>query len=463
MISRWFNSSGAIQAEANLSKGILSASRPAAASKIQGQPRPLSLKKNFAWTFLGNVIYGACQWGILVFLAKIGSPEMVGQFALGLAVCIPVLMFTNLNLRNVQATDVKGEFLFGQYLGLRLLTTGLAVLAISGITLASGYSRETKLVILAVGVAKALESVIDALYGLLQQHERMNRIASSMIIRSLLYLLGLGLGVYLTGNILWGMAGFAAAGALTLVFCDFRHGAQVINDSSPQAAPKLSLAEAMRPRWEMSAVKKLIRLSLPLGLSMMLMSLTHNIPRYFIEHYLGVRELGIFAAITQLMVAGNTVVAALGSSASPRLARYFALGEHQNFRGLVLKLVGIGVFLGVAGFLVTWVAGYQILAIFYRPEYARNADVFQQVMLAAGLFYIGSFLGYAVTATRAFDSFVIPYLCGTLISLAAAWLLIPAFGLIGAAYALNANALAICVMLLFILKKAEKQSGAAGR
>jgi O-antigen/teichoic acid export membrane protein len=116
----------------------------------------------------------------------------------------------------------------------------------------------------------------------------------------------------------------------------------------------------------------------------------------------------------------------------------------------------------VAGFLVSWVAGYQILALFYRPEYARNTAVFQQVMLAAGLFYIGSFLGYAVTATRAFDSFVIPYACGALVSLAAAWLLIPAFGLIGAAYALSANGLAICAMTWFILKKTGKKSAAAG-
>jgi hypothetical protein len=46
----------------------------------------LSLRKNFSWTFVGNVVYAACQWGILVALAKLGTPEMVGQFTLGLAV-----------------------------------------------------------------------------------------------------------------------------------------------------------------------------------------------------------------------------------------------------------------------------------------------------------------------------------------------------------------------------------------
>ena len=38
-----------------------------------------SLRWNFSWTFVGNIIYSGCQWGMLVVLAKVGNPEMVGQ------------------------------------------------------------------------------------------------------------------------------------------------------------------------------------------------------------------------------------------------------------------------------------------------------------------------------------------------------------------------------------------------
>ena len=30
----------------------------------------LSLRVNFAWTLAGTVVYAACQWGVLVVLAK---------------------------------------------------------------------------------------------------------------------------------------------------------------------------------------------------------------------------------------------------------------------------------------------------------------------------------------------------------------------------------------------------------
>ncbi len=92
----------------------------------------LSLKTNFSWTLAGNVIYAGCQWGMLVILAKLGSPEMVGRFALGLAITAPVIMFTNLQLRSIQATDARGEYLFGNYFGLRLFATAIALLIIGG-------------------------------------------------------------------------------------------------------------------------------------------------------------------------------------------------------------------------------------------------------------------------------------------------------------------------------------------
>ena len=52
-------------------------------------------------------------------LAKLGTPEMVGQFTLGLAITTPLIMFTNLQLRAVQATDASRQYKFGDYFALR--------------------------------------------------------------------------------------------------------------------------------------------------------------------------------------------------------------------------------------------------------------------------------------------------------------------------------------------------------
>lgn len=419
----------------------------------QMQLKPLTLRRNFSWTFVGNVVYAACHWGVLVVLAKLGSPEMVGQFTLGLAVTAPVLMFTNLQLRVIQATDAKHQYAFGDYLGLRLVSTALALLVIAGIT--TGYRWETSVVILIVGVAKALESISDVFYGLFQQHELMERIAVSMMIKGPLSLLLLGIGVYLTGSVAWGVVGLAVAWALVLVGYDMRSGALILNIlPNLQGIP---VNQTKQPGARGQLQLGLVWLALPLGLVMMLISLNTNIPRYFIERHLGERELGVFAAMAYLMVVGSMVVNALGESASPRLAKYYAAGNSTAFRTLLLKLLGIGVLLGGAGTLVALVAGQEILTLVYRPEYAEHADLLVWLMVAAGIGYVSSFLGYGMTAARYFRIQMPVCALVTSTSAVACFWLIPLMGLLGAAIALIMAAIVQASISLAVIFQALQQ------
>ncbi|MBE0449009.1 MAG: oligosaccharide flippase family protein [Actinobacteria bacterium] len=398
----------------------------------------LSLRRNFSWTLAGNVVYAGCQWAMLVILAKLGSPVMVGQFALGLAITAPVVMFSNLQLRVVQATDARYEYLFSDYLGLRIITTVLALIVIMGIALVAGYRWETAIVIVVVGLAKAFESISDVFYGFLQQNERMDRIAKSMMIKGPLSLVALGIGIYLTGSVLWGVVGLAIAWALILIGYDVHSGTfimQTITQAPRIIKNRVEGLATLRPRLEMGTLRKLALVAMPLGFVMMLISLNTNIPRYFIEHYFGERELGIFAAMAYLMVAGNTVVSALGQSATPRLAKYYTSGNSAAFRVLLLKLFGIGTLLGVVGVLVALLAGREILTLLYRPAYADHTDVFIWLMIAAGLSYISLFSGSGMTAARHFRIQFPLQLFVVIVMVGASMILIPSYGMLGAAWA----------------------------
>ncbi|MGH8000074.1 MAG: lipopolysaccharide biosynthesis protein [Brasilonema sp.] len=419
------------------------------------QNKSLTLQHNFSWTFVGNIVYAACQWGMLVVIAKLGSPEIVGQFTLGLAVTAPVLMLTNLQLRDVQVTDVKHQYLFGDYLGLRIVSTVLALLMIVVIILTAGYRWQTSLIILLVGLAKGFESISDVFYGLLQKHERMDRVAMSMMIKGPLSLLLLGISVYISGSVVWGVLGLAVAWALVLFGYDIRSGAIMLKHSQEtphsEEPGMQNMTDVLQPRWEFKTLTKLIWLALPLGIVMMLISLNTNIPRYFIEQHLGDRELGIFAAIAYLMVAGNMVVTALGRSATPRLAKYYAAGNGVAFRTLLLKLVGIAAVLGGTVVLVAFVAGERILTILYQPEYAQHKDLFVWLMVAAAINYISSFLGDGMSAARYFRIQIPLFVLVTsTLAIACLWLL-PIYGLRGAAIALIVAAIVQAAMSVGVI------------
>ncbi|MEG4086689.1 oligosaccharide flippase family protein [Microcoleus sp. POL10_C6] len=439
------------------------------------QLKPLTLRRNFSWTFTGNLVYAASQWGMLVVLAKLGSPEMVGKFTLGLAVTAPVFMLTNLQLRSIQATDARKEYLFSDYLSLRLIGTALAFLIIFVITISSGYSWDILLVVVALAFAKAFESISDIFYGLLQHHERMDRISLSLMLRGTLSLLMLGAGVYLTGSVFVGSVGLAIAWAFVLVSYDIPSGIFLLNappadeieterqgeedklSNSPQQLPNTDENPISQPknkllrRWHLKTLTKLLWLSVPLGFVMMLISLNINIPRYFIEHYLGAHQLGIFSALSYLIVAGQMVISALAQSVSPRLAKYYAAGNSKSFRTLLLKLVGIALGLGSAGVVVAVVAGRPILTLLYDPEYAQQVDVFVLLMVAAGINYVSYFLGYGITAARYFRVQMPLFMVVTASSALICLWLIPTQGLRGAAISLILGSVIQIVSCLAVL------------
>lgn len=400
----------------------------------------LSLRRNFSWAFSGNLFYAASQWGMLTALAKLGSPTMVGQFALGLAVTAPVILFFNLQLRGIQATDANRDYLFGDYLALRLLTTFLALIFLAALVGLSNYERATVYVVLGVAAAKAVESVSDVFYGLMQQHERMDSIALSLILRGGLSLAAMAAGVYYTGTVVWGVVGMIVCWAGVLLFFDMPNGVRIgRNAASTGHLPATADARILVPRWQPRTLSRLARLALPLGGVMLLLSLNTNIPRYFIEHHLGSEQLGLFSAIAYLLVAGNTVVSALGQSASPRLARYFAQRDRRSFLVLLGRLLLIGLGLGMLGILAAWFFGREILTLLYTPQYAERADVFLLVMVTATFSYLASFLGYGMTATRSFSPQLPLFALVTASTFVASLLLVPKVGLMGAVLATLAS------------------------
>lgn len=394
----------------------------------------LSLRRNFIWTLAGNLVYSACQWGMLIALAKLGSPELVGRFALALAITAPVILLLNLQLRAVQATDARIDYRFGDYLALRTITAALAMALISGIAIAVCKSWSLTVTVIAVGAAKAIESMSDIHYGLLQRHERMDRIAISSAIKGPLALVAIALGVYFTGGVMWGPIFMAVCVAGVLLAYDIPCARKMMDVVGRlyQTAGR----SPMRPAWNRERLTGLARLSAPLGVTMMLISLNANIPRYFIARHSGERELGIFAAMSYLLVAGAIAIGALADSATPRLSKHYAARDARSYSRLLARLVGIGAMAGAVAIGIAAWAGHWVLLILYGPEYAQYPLAFTWIAVASAIGFVGWFLGTGMTAARCFRVQVALLGSNTLITVAASALLIPRFGLVGAALAL---------------------------
>jgi O-antigen/teichoic acid export membrane protein len=396
------------------------------------QARRSSLSADFSWTLVGNAIYAAGQFATLMTLAKLVRPELVGQYALGLAVVYPVMMFTNLQLRQVMTSGVRQDLPFGHYLSLRLQTTALALGIILAITQILGYRMELTAVILMVGAAYGIETISDVYYARLQLHDRMAEISKSLISRALLSVLGLGIATYVSRNLLWGLAGILLARTIVLFGYDISGRTQGFGGQ-----PKwFCRSELLRPRFDLRVQGELLWLSFPLGIVVLLGCLNSSIPSFFIKQALGERDLGIFSTLGFMVSVGNMAVVSLGQSAFTRLARSYATGNLAAFGALLSKLLVFGAMIGVCGMIVSKLAGRQILTGLFRPEYADRAELLPWIMAAGGVLFMAQFLGFGMTAAGLYNSQVVLNILANVSLFAASYWLITRQGLLGAILAM---------------------------
>jgi len=408
------------------------------------------LRVAFSWTLAGNVIYYGCQWGMLSVLAKLGSAAIVGQFALGLAVAAPVFMFTNLQLRGVQATDSRSEFAFADYFTLRCMATSLGFAAIVTIVLFSRYDRHLSLIVLLVAGAKVVESLSDVTLGLMQKKERLDQLATSLTLKGVASILVFTTAFWWSRSL---VAAVAAMG-LTWLLVFFSYDFRVVRRTNRPGAILL--------RANFQILKRLAWLSLPLGFVMALMSLNTNIPRYVLENYKGPSEFGIYASLAYLGTAASLVINAVGQSASARLSRMFADRQFDRFKSLLCRFVLLGLVIGIVGVPAAALFGRYALSLVYRPEYAHYLNVFLVMVATTSVLAVASFLGYGMTAARSFKVPLVIIGGSTLTTVVLSFGLIPRFGLMGAALALLVGAvvqvIGFTVGIILELKTAGRQS-----
>jgi O-antigen/teichoic acid export membrane protein len=388
----------------------------------------LSLRQNFAWTFAGSVVVSACKWAMFVLLTKLAAPSVVGDFSLALAVATPITILAQLQLRVSLITDVRDDHPYGAYYAMRLVTTAIAMVAVFGVAAAAYGVGSTAALILVVAAGQGVTSLRDIWLALSQKYERMDIMSIGNVIDAVLSLAFFGGLLLATDDILVASAGIIVGRAVTLIAYDIPRVKGVIPSDVKTA-----------PEWHMSEMVRLFWVVLPLGITTTLVSLNSNVPRYFIEHWLGKDALGYFAAIAYFIIIGRLFISALGRSASPRLAVLYR-ENRPKYGALVVKLVMIGAVIGTCGVAAAWLLGEPFLRIVYTEDYAAHSHIMVLLMIAGGIFWMGAFLGTAISSARFFKVQTATYILVVAATACACYLLIPRYGLDGAAYAVIVGA-----------------------
>lgn len=432
-----------------------SATENSGPSPTRSSDRRPSLRKNISWTLAGNVTYAACQWGILIAIARLGTPEMVGQFALALATTTPVFAFANLNLRFVQVTDAVDRFQPQDYVSLRLLTSACAFLVVLAVALIAFDAYVLGLVVAAMACVKASESLCDVIHGIQHKRERMKAISIARGIRGIVSVATVATLLAVTKSLPTALIGLAAVNAVVLLAVDVP-AARVRGDGTGFQPFAMHL--------QIKTLLPLGLLSLPAGLSSALLAFNLNLPRYFIAHYLDVTALGYYAAAAYLLVLTDLIVRSARQTALPRLAKLYSQDRTADFCRLTGRLMLLGAGCTLPLLALAWIDGEMVLAWLYGAEYRDAAEVFFWLMIANFLWQ-SSIPIAALWAVRCYWLELQIHFLTTVVAASAGWVLVPRLGLVGAAWSMIAariiTSIGTASLIWFVLHLAHRRPLAA--
>ncbi len=374
------------------------------------------------------------QAGIVILLAKLGSASVLGRYALALSIVTPITLLSRLQLRGLVTTDARGEYRFGEYLALRHVTNCVAFAAVLVVLALMRPGWDNVATTLALTLVKLAENTRGVFLGRLQQSDQWQRITTASALRAAFGLVAFALTWTSSGNLPLALLTLGAADLLVLFAYEIPAVRALLRREGGSA----------KPLWHRTRMTDLARAALPMGGVAALVSLTIQMPRYFVEGFVGTEALGHWAAVMQITTATALILQPAGQASLARLAVY----DQSNpvaFRRLFSSLLGAAGLVGVACAAGAYAIGDTVLALIYRPEYADLQPILVLTMVGAIAAHVSSVLGFTLTAARRFRAQFLLYSVTTVASAVACYLLIPTFGLTGAAYAHIATWVVACL------------------
>lgn len=384
--------------------------------------QPLSLRSNSIWNIFASLSYSLTQWGILIVIAKFGSPEMVGIFTLALAITAPIVLLFRFDLRSVVASDSNDDYSFDDYYSLSIISTMFFIVTTITISLFYAPNWEIVFVIIVFSLARAIESMSEVMYGQMQKHERLDLTAKSRIIKGIISLTLFLIIMAVTQNLVLATSGYFISWLIIYIIYDY---------------PMAALFGRFSFKFTKKKLLALFLLSIPLGFAQLIGSLGSNVPRYFLEYFHDPKLLGFLGAIMYIISAGNNFVLAISAAILPKLSRHYSNYEIKDFIKLLVQFMLFILSLTSVALIIVRFVGEDILTLIYTVEYGQYGTEFFYFTVLGLIMYASQVLDSGLISTRVFK--VQPYinLIALISIIISSYYFIPNHGIMGVLYSIT--------------------------
>ena len=308
-------------------------------------------KRDIIWNMTGSFLYAFASMVLSIAVVQIAGEDAGGIFTFAFTTFGQhMFMMAYFGIRPFQITDTGGKYSFGDYLGLRLLTCGAAVLTGMGYVLLNGYSFEKAAVVFLMVVYKVIDALADAYEAEFQRGGRLYLTGKSNAFRTIL-----SVGVFLsvltyTKDLV--TASLWAVGAQAAGFLVF---------------DVLVIRELPNVEWRSAKGKKqeLFAETILLFCSAVLDFYIFSASKYAIEGCMADRDMAGFGAIFMPTSIINLVAGFVIRPSLTKMSFTWEMGRTRRFLKIQKRIALIIAALTVLAVGGAWLLGIPVLSLLY--------------------------------------------------------------------------------------------------
>ncbi len=399
------------------------------------------LGKSVVWNTLGNLVYYASQYVLLILAKRLSGNEVSGMVSVATAVAAIALSFSNYGMRSFQISDFEHKYTDRTYLDSRRLTVLAAGLCSAAFAFAVSYTAQQRWIILLYTAGRLSEGYIDVWHGYLQKADRMDLVGVLFGIRGLGTMAVFGLGLWLTRDVVLTMALLAVFSWACVALADVPPSRKTADFAAPRAGSVWLLL------WECA----------PLAVYSFLNSSIGSVIKLVCERVVGASEFAnfnnVFAPVQIIQVGAMYIFAPFMLT----FARYWQEKDRTGYRrafGLASAAMPVLWACGAAG---AALLGPWALAVLYGADIRAYSFLLQPAVVAAVINIYVSILCYLLAMMREMKGLIAGNAAGILAAFALSAPMVQGMGIAGAAWAtVAARGVQGAVLLAVVLWRCKK-------
>lgn len=200
------------------------------------------------------------------------------------------------------------------------------------------------------------------------------------------------------------------------------------------------------------STKKLLRLSYPMMLSSSMIYIVFSIDTLMLGFFEISENVGIYRVVTQISSVNTIFLIVFGTIIGPKISSLYSEGKHEELKFLIKKASKLIFFITLPVFLIVIIFSKQIL-MFFGVEYMKGYYALILLSFCQFTYAISGFVDLLLNMTGRQKVFGKITVISAVVNLLLNFVLIPKFGIIGAAISTGFSILLTNTIALIYIKK----------